>query len=150
MRFGDICGAKKLDAKGENADLKMHLINEIHNQVNVSSTLKLGRSSDSLRDFLGKSIYLHPPQRVPFVNFVVPGITVSSLSVGCWLNCVTSYPGSTWASFTQVNLRAKISSRVFHWNSRSSDTFLDRINVVHSVELLLNCLWGLEIIKDGQ
>ena len=38
MRFGDICGAKKLDAKGENADLKMYLINEIHNQLNVSST----------------------------------------------------------------------------------------------------------------
>ena len=40
MRFGSNCGAKKLVAKGENADLKMHLINEIHNKLNVSSKLK--------------------------------------------------------------------------------------------------------------
>ena len=40
MRFGDICVAKKLDVKGQNADLKMFMINEIKDQFNVSLTLK--------------------------------------------------------------------------------------------------------------
>ena len=39
MRFGDICETKKLDAKGENADLKMFVINEIFNQLNVSTII---------------------------------------------------------------------------------------------------------------
>ena len=39
MRFGDICETKKLYAKGVNADLKMNIINEIHDQINVSSTI---------------------------------------------------------------------------------------------------------------
>ena len=39
MRFGDICETKNLYAKGENGDLKMNIISEIHNQINVSSTI---------------------------------------------------------------------------------------------------------------
>ena len=39
MRFGDICETKKLNAKGENGDLKMNIISEIHDQINVSSTI---------------------------------------------------------------------------------------------------------------
>ena len=39
MRFGDHCEMKKLNAKGENANLKMNIINEIHDQINVSSTI---------------------------------------------------------------------------------------------------------------
>ena len=41
MRFGDICETKKLDAKGENADLKMNIINDIYDQINVSLTIML-------------------------------------------------------------------------------------------------------------
>ena len=41
MRFGDICVAKQLDVKGQNADLKMFMINEIQHQFNVSLTLYL-------------------------------------------------------------------------------------------------------------
>ena len=37
MRFGNICETKKL--KGENGDLKMNIISEIHDQINVSSTI---------------------------------------------------------------------------------------------------------------
>ena len=61
MRFGDICETKKL--KGENGDLKMNIISEIHDQINVSSTIMQLGSHDKLRNFLK---LIHP--RAPCMN----------------------------------------------------------------------------------
>ena len=51
MRFGDICETKKLDAKGENADLKMFVINEIFNQLNVSTKINWWRLKNDAAPF---------------------------------------------------------------------------------------------------
>ena len=66
MRFGDICKTKKLDAKGENADLKMNIINEIHNQINVSLIIMLHNLFTLDHDNLRKVFKLmHPMPKAP-------------------------------------------------------------------------------------
>ena len=65
MRFGDICETKNLDAKGENGDLKMNIISEIHDQINVSSQRLCSLDHDKLRNFLK---LMHPTPIAPCMN----------------------------------------------------------------------------------